>query len=55
MDNNSGYKGVTRTPNGRFVVHCKGKNYGTYDTDKDAHKAYCKTATELFGDFARFE
>lgn len=59
-NNTTGYKGVSvcgRT--GRFVVQITVRGtchrLGRYDTAEEAHKAYCRAATELHGEFARTE
>ena len=60
-DNKSGYKGVSwdeinkkwvvriRVPNGRY------ENLGRFSNAAEGHQAYCARATELYGEFARFE
>lgn len=56
----TGYKGVHfHKTSGRWRASIT-KNYkeislGYFDTPEAAHKAYCDKATELFGEFARFE
>ena len=51
-------KGTHRQTNGRYQARIqangKQKALGTFDTMQEAHEAYCKAATELFGDFASF-
>lgn len=50
------YKGVQKTPAGRFVavVTKGGEQYhcGTFDTEEGAHAAYLKKAVQLFGAYA---
>ncbi len=53
-----GKKGVSKRRN-KFLAHIKkdGQQYhlGVFDTEDDAHAAYCKKAVEFFGEYARFE
>ena len=54
----TGYRGVL--PSGdRFWAQItkdgKRVHLGMYDCPKEAHKAYCKAAKELYGEFARFD
>jgi hypothetical protein len=55
-DSALGLKGVQVLPSGRFrsAIQKGGKKQGlgTYDTPEEAYAAYCKAATELFGEFA---
>lgn len=58
--NKSGYKGVSwNKVNKKWEANIKynGKTIylGYYDDPKDAHKAYCEKAKELFGAYARFK
>lgn len=59
VDNRSGFKGVEILSNGRFRARIKisGKEHalGCFSTAQEAHMAYCRAATELHGEFARFE
>lgn len=55
-NNASGFKGVwwnAEKRKWRAGVCCAGKRHclGYYDTPEEAHKAYCKKARELHGDF----
>jgi len=53
--NKTGYKGVKRRKNGRYIARiCKdGKrlHVGTFDTPEEAYDAYCVKGYELFGSF----
>lgn len=55
----TGYRGVTATSAGNYYAtnQKEGKTYrqGPFKCPKEAHKAYCKKAVELFGEFAVFE
>lgn len=54
--NTTGYKGVSRTPNDRFVaqIRCRGRKYhlGSFDTAEQAYEFYCLAADLLHGEFA---
>jgi len=57
-NNVSGYKGVSinsKTGLYKAQIYKKGKLYylGSYNTAFEAHKAYCKAAKKLHGEFAR--
>lgn len=57
-NNTSGFKGVAWCKNlkkWRAYLRFSGKriSLGYYHTPSDAHAAYCKAATEYFGEFAR--
>lgn len=59
-NNTSGFKGVGyHKCTGMWQAQIKaGKSYaylGLFPTPQEAHEAYCKAATELHGEFARFE
>lgn len=55
-NNTSGYKGVTRTPEGRWrsriEVDGKKRNLGVFDTPLEASAAYKAAAIAYFGEFA---
>lgn len=56
-DNSTGYKGVSKRPNGHFrarlMVEGKPISLGDYKTAEEAHAAYCAAAKTHFGEFAR--
>lgn len=60
-DNTTGYKGVLRTPDGRFEarirVQCapkrRIKSLGKFSSALEAHQAYCAAARAIQGEFAR--
>ncbi|MDR6389161.1 HNH endonuclease [Paraburkholderia phenoliruptrix] len=57
--NKCGFKGVVLNKlRGRYqskiVVHGKRIHLGYFDTAEEAHAAYCRAATELYGEFANF-
>lgn len=56
--NTSGFKGVSKTKNDRWVsqIAFGGKSYylGTFATPEEAHQAYCDAAVRLHGEFANF-
>lgn len=59
-NNTTGFKGVSKFKGrnkwfARITVNGKYNHLGSFDTPEDAHAAYCKAATEHFGEFARFE
>lgn len=53
--NSTGFKGVSRFPNGRFRadirIRNKTKYLGQFDSPIDAHMAYVQAAKKLHGDF----
>lgn len=53
----AGLKGATQHKGGRWVAQCGGGPHyiGIYDTEEEAHEAYCRVAAERFGEHARFE
>lgn len=57
--NPSGFKGVTRMPNGKWVARIRRKgrftHLGTFNTILDAASAYRVAAREEYGEYARFE
>jgi hypothetical protein len=58
-NNTSGFKGVTfHKQRGRWRAQIKHKgkvkHLGLFDTPQEAHQAYCKAATEIDPQFARF-
>ncbi len=59
-NNTSGYKGVTFSKTHKkwranIQIDNKKKFLGLFDTPEQAHKAYCKAAKELHGEFSRLE
>lgn len=58
-NNKSGYKGVVRTPNGKWAafIHVKRKTHalGTYDCPRVAHRAYIMASRFAWGNYARAE
>ncbi len=58
VTNKSGYKGVSlKKKSGKWVaqISYRGKKMflGYHDTPEEAHKAYCKAAVKLHGEFAK--
>lgn len=58
-NNTSGFKGVSyHKPNNRWcayiTVNSKTVYLGSFLTPEEAHEAYCKKATEVYGEFANF-
>ncbi len=57
-NNSSGLKGAFYS-NGKYFSRIRINNQqiylGCFDTVEEAHEAYCKAATEYFGEFARFK
>ena len=53
-NNKSGYKGVTRHRSG-WVAMISREYLGLFKTPEAAHEAYCKAATRIYGEFARYE
>lgn len=59
-DNKSGYKGVyfeQKTGRWKAQICIRGKqtHLGRFDTPEHAHEAYKQAASEVFGEFARYE
>jgi len=59
-DNSSGYKGVfwnkkIKKFTASIKVNRKSQYLGAYDTEIEAHAAYCEAAKLYFGEFARYE
>lgn len=56
-NNGSGYKGITATPEGRWMarIAANGRRQclGTFATKEEAHAAYSDAAQRLHGEFAR--
>ncbi len=56
-NNTTGFKGVCwdkrgKTFNAKIMLNRKTINIGRYETAEEAYAAYCKSAAELFGEFA---
>jgi hypothetical protein len=56
-DNKTGFKGVHQRPgqitfSASLRKNCKTIHLGTFKTAEEAHKAYCKAASEIHGEFA---
>ena len=59
-NNTSGFKGVTRVPNGqkwKAQIHVMGRNYnlGHFSSPAEAAVAYAKAASKFHGEYARIE
>lgn len=54
-NNTSGYKGVSRRENGRWVAQCSFSNkkihIGVFDSPQEAHEAYCAFTAPLHQEF----
>lgn len=54
--NTTGYKGVSKTPNGRYTCQIRhlGRKYhlGSYPAAEEAYEVYCLAADLLHGEFA---
>ena len=56
-NNSSGYKGVYAKKNqwkAQITQHKKSIYLGLFDSPEEAHKAYCRAAKKLHGEFANF-
>ena len=56
-NNKTGFKGVFRSPNGKFIaqakIDLKSIHIGTFETAEEAAKAYDKVALAEWGEFAK--
>lgn len=54
--NTSGYRGVSRTAEGRWrafiSINNRNKNLGAFETPEEAYAAYCTAALKQFGEYA---
>ena len=58
VTNTTGYKGIKKHKNkwtAQISINNKQKYLGIYDSPELAHTAYCNSAKELFGEFARLK
>jgi HNH endonuclease/AP2 domain len=52
-DSKSGFKGVYKCKDGRYLAQCRHRHLGRFDTPEEASAAYEAAAREAYGEFAR--